>query len=75
MSFNDFLDEGFPCTEIWLTLKDALVATVLLVIVTFVWAFPMKPNMEDTILTEHGLDPLGLVRATLRQGHSYTKLL
>ena len=40
-SFNGFLDKGF---QIWLTLKDVLVATDLLVTVTvtFFQAFPTK---------------------------------
>src|ERR1700728_3810338 len=60
--FNDFLNEGFLGTEIWLLLKDALIATVILVTVTFVLTFPAKPNVEYTPLAEDGLDSFWLVR-------------
>ena len=60
--FNDFLDKQFLGMEIFLTLQDALVATVILVTIAFGLAFSMRPDTEYTMLTENSLDPLRLVQ-------------
>jgi len=59
-SLNDLFHKGFLVLEIWLKLKYVFVATGIIITITFL-AFPTKPRLEQTTLSENGLNSLWLI--------------